>query len=255
MGVNMKNMAELVELAGKNKLVYQVGYMKRHDTGFNLLKKYLSEYTGTKRYGELQQVRFWSFCGEWHYKMDKPIETDEKPPACPREDYPSWIPPECQAFYSRLLNIETHLTNLLRFLLEEDFSPEYVGYKNAANFIITAETLSGVKAVFECGAVTNYKWHEGVEIFFDKAILKASSAPPMLRQGFAEIELSLQGENKEIVRPLPPAVWAFAEQAEHFVRSVAGKEKPVSPASEALKDISFCEEAVKCLISQKKAVS
>ncbi len=250
MGVNLKNMEELVNLAEKKGLVYQVGYMKRHDTGYNLLKKSLSEYSVTGEFGKLQQVRLWCFCGEWIYKLDRFIRTGEKPPESPREEYPSWIPGSLRGFYGRLLNIEIHLINLLRFLIEEDFEIEHVGYTSDSNFTLTANTASGARVVFEGGAVvTNHTWYEGVEFFFDRAILKADSAPPMLRQGYAGIEFSLQGKEKRFIRPLPEARWAFTEQAEHFVRSAAGKEKPVSPASEGLKDLSFCESAVRRLLS------
>ncbi|HNS33168.1 MAG TPA: Gfo/Idh/MocA family oxidoreductase [bacterium] len=251
MGINLKNMEELVNLAEKKGLVYQVGYMKRHDTGYKMFKKSISEYLVTGEFGRLQQVRLWCFCGEWIYKLDRFIRTDEKPPDSPKEEYPSWMPDRLKGFYGRLLNIEVHLINLLRYLVGEDFAIEHVSYTNDANFTIIAKTSSGTRVVFEGGAVvTNHRWHEGVEIFFDKAILKAESAPPMLRQGYAGIEFSFQGESKKIVRPIPEARWAFMEQAEHFVRSVAGEEVPVSPAKEGLKDIAFCENAVRCLLAQ-----
>ena len=250
--LSSREASELVDLANKKNLIYQVGYMKRYDNGVKLFKNYLSNYRRTKEYGELQLIRIWSFIGNWKYGIGSPITTDEKVLEYECQNYPAWMPEKYHGFYSRLLNMESHDSNLLRYLIEEGLSIEYVSYdpKNPVNYVIIAITESGTRIVFECGKLSAHRLHEGLEFYFNDAILKIQLPSPMDKQSYADVEIYLAGEKQEILRPIPQPGWAFMNQAKHFLRSVRKEESPVSPASEAVKEITFCEEAIRFLMQK-----
>lgn len=248
MGVRSEDCRELAEAAERRGLIYQVGYMKRHDTGVLLARRMIDELLSSGRLGAITMARAWCFGGEWQFGIEQPITTCEAAPEGVSEprSFAGWIPEELHALIGRLLNVDSHVTNLVRFLLGEDYELEHAAFRGMERpVVLQGWSASGANCVFELGRLPAPRWHEGVELFFEGGTLLVEPPPPMRRQSAARVVLREMGEEPRTVEPEAAPGWAFAEQARHFVASVRGEEPPASPASDALRDVELAEQAVR----------
>jgi len=253
MGVRSDDCRELAEMAAERDLIYQVGYMKRHDTGVLLAKGMIDEARESDRLGAITMVRAWCFAGEWKFAIEDPIATDETVPDGVSEarPFPEWIPDDLHALYSRVLNVDSHATNLVRFLLGEDYEFEQAAYRDMSRpIVLQGWSESGANCVFGLGHLPAPRWHEGVEIFFERGTLLVEPPPPMRRQSAARVVLREMGEEPRTIEPEAAPGWAFAAQSRHFLASVRGEEAPISPASDAARDVELAEQAVRLVMER-----
>ncbi len=246
--VSSEEADELVALAEKKGLVFQVGYMKRHDNGVNLAKEHLTRFRQSKEHGELRFVRAWCWGGDWIFGHDAPIKTEEERPdyKLPGKGFPAFLTEEKRRFFGSLNNVQSHISNLLRYLLGEDFTPEYVSPITREGFVITAKTDSGALMVMEGGWLAAHRWYEGVQFHFAEAIVTVLPPPPLARETAAEVEIYAGKMRQTLTLHAQPS-WAFLDQARHFLESVQGKAEPRSPAREAAKDLVFFEQVMRLL--------
>ena len=246
MGVQSGDCREVAELAAARGLVYQVGYMKRHDTGVLLAKRMLDEVLADGRLAELHFARVWCFGGGWIYGIEEPIRTDEPVPPDVSEarPFPASIPQALHGLYNRTLNVDTHVTNLLRFLIG-DCELAVAAWREGRPLVLQGWAECGANCVFELGQLSAPRWHEGVELYFARGVLRIEPPPPMRRQSHAHVVLHEMGDEPRTVEPEPEPGWAFAAQARHFLASVRGEEAPASPAADAVRDVELAEEAVR----------
>ncbi|MFP4249905.1 MAG: hypothetical protein ACLFU7_09625, partial [Armatimonadota bacterium] len=205
----------------------------------------------TERLGAITMVRAWCFAGEWKFGIEEPITTDEPIPEGVSEarPFPDWIPDELHALYNRVLNVDSHATNLVRFLLSEDYEFEQAAYRDMSRpIVLQGWSESGANCVFELGNLPAPRWHEGVEIFFERGTLLVEPPPPMRRQSAARVVLREMGEHPRTIEPEATPGWAFAAQARHFVASVRGEAEPASPAEDAMRDVELAEQAVRLVV-------
>ena len=248
MGVRSEDCAELAARADERGLVYQVGYMKRHDTGVILARRLVDELLATGRLGAIMMARAWCFGGDWTFGIGEPITTDERVPegVSEAQALPDWIEERHHQLLRRLLNVDTHVTNLVRFLLDEDFELEHAAFRDMDRpIVLQGWSASGANCVFELASLPAPRWHEGVELIFERGTLLVEPPPPMRRQSAARVVLREMGEEPRTIEPEAAPGWAFAAQARHFLSSVRGNEPPVSPASDALRDVELAEQAVR----------
>lgn len=248
MGVRSDDCRELVAMAEERGLVYQVGYMKRHDTGVLLAKRMIAELLESGRLGAIVMARGWCFAGEWLYGIESPIRTNEPPPRDVSEarPFPEWVPEELHALYNRVLNVDSHLLDLVHFLLDEDYEIEQAAYREMTRpLVLQGWSASGVNCVLTLGKLPAPRWHEGLELTFEGGTLLVEPPPPMRRQSAARVVLREMGDEPRTIEPEAPPGWAFAAQAAHFLASVRGEEAPASPASEAIRSVEIAEQAVR----------
>lgn len=241
---------KLVKQAQEKGSIYQVGYMKRCDPGTRFVKKKIVEWKQSKEFGSLNYLRVTMPPGDWMFEMDPPInrgdkalydnETPERPPA--------WMTKKQAKVYMDFINYYIHQVNLIRYLLNEDYSVEYV---DSSGKILVAKSNSGISIVLEMGTyqVVN-EWHEFYEAFFEKGKIKLSLPAPLARQHAGKVEIyKNKGKNSVYERPVIPQKWSMLEQAKFFVDAVKNKKKPISPASDAVKDLEIAEDYVKKLFA------
>ncbi len=254
MGVSSEECAELAALAEERGLVYQVGYMKRHDPGVRLARRMLEGLLESERLGGLQFARVWCFGGEWKYGIEPPITTDEPVPdgVSPARPSPQWIPQDLHGLFNRILNVDSHVTNLLRFLIG-DYDLEVAAWREGRPLVVQGWAECGASCVFELGHLPAPRWHEGVELFFAEGTLRIEPPPPLRRQAVARVVLHEMGERPRVIEPAAAPGWAFADQARHFLASVRGRERPASPASDAVRDVQLAEQAVRLVMDTRNA--
>lgn len=238
----------LVKKAEEKGIVYQVGYMKRCDPGTQFARKKIAEWKRSKEFGGLNYLRATMPPGDWIFEMDPPINMkdealydDETP-----EEPPAWMSNEQAKEYMEFINYYIHQVNLIRYLLSEDYSVEYV---DPTGKVLVARSDSNIPIVFEMATyeVAN-EWHEFYEVFFDKGKMKLSLPAPLARQHAGEVEIyKNRGKDSVYERPVIPQKWSMLEQARLFVDAVKNGRKPISPASDAVKDLKVAEDYIRKL--------
>jgi hypothetical protein len=128
------------------------------------------------------------------------------------------------------VNYYIHQVNLLRLLLGE---PYRVAHGNER--LLVAETETGKVGSIELAPYeTATGWDESILLGFDKAAVRVSLLPPLANARAGEVEVRL---SSEVLRPNLPPLSAMRRQAQNFIASLSGQEKPACEAAEALEDL------------------
>ncbi len=233
----------------KENSIYQVGYMKRFDPATRFVKERIAQWKQSKEFGNLNYLRVTMPPGDWDLAMDPPINMGDKASYDNEtpERSPAWMTKEQVRAYMDFINYYIHQVNLIRYLLNEDYSVEYV---DSSGRILVAKSNSGIAIVLEMGTyqVVN-EWHEFYEVFFDKGKIKLSLPAPLARQHAGEVEIyKNKGKNSLYQKPVIVQKWSMLEQARFFIDAVRNKKRPISPASDAVKDLQIAEDYVKKLL-------
>ena len=241
---------QLVKQAKKKDIIYQVGYMKRCDPATQFVKKRIAEWKQSKEFGSLNYVRVTMPPGDWIFEMDPPINMGDKASYGNEtpEKSPAWMTKEQARVYMDFINYYIHQVNLIRYLLNENYSVEYV---DPTGKILVARSKSGIPIVLEMATYEVVdEWHEFYEVFFDKGKIKLSLPAPLARQHAGEVEIyKNKGKNSLYQKPVIPQKWSMLEQARFFIDAVRNKKRPISPASDAVKDLAIGEGYVKKLFA------
>lgn len=232
----------------ENDTIYQVGYMKRCDPATRFVKEKIAQWKQSKEFGSLNYLRVTMPPGDWTLEMDPPINMKDKASYDNEipERSPSWMTDKQAKVYMAFINYYIHQVNLIRYLLNENYSVEYV---DPTGKILVAKSNSGVAIVLEMGTyqVVN-EWHEFYEAFFDKGKIKLSLPAPLARQHAGEVEIyKNKGKNSLYQKPVIVQKWSMLEQARFFIDAVRNKKRSISPASDAVKDLQIAEDYVKKL--------
>ncbi len=234
----------------KNDTIYQVGYMKRCDPATRFVKEGIAQWQQSKEFGSLNYLRVTMPPGDWTLAMDPPINMGDKASYGNEipEESPAWMTDEQAKVYMDFINYYIHQVNLIRYLLNEDYSVEYV---DSNGKVLVAKSDSGIAIVLEMGTyeVAN-EWHEFYEAFFDKGKVKLSLPAPLARQRAGEVEIYKNKDGDGIYeKPVIAQKWSMLEQAKLFVDAARNKNKPISPPLDAVKDLQIAEDYVKKLFA------
>lgn len=239
--------SEIAKIAREKSLVYQVGYMKRFDPGVIIARDAVREIKSSRKFGRLMYLRIWCSYGDWTQLSPPPVTSDEKAPEYPiaMEKFPGWMTKGQTDKVIWWLNFYSHQTNLVRYYLDEDYNFESVNHGENGTYLL-GHSAGGVNVFMEAFPYIHPHWDEGCKIVFEKATIEIRNPAPLARQQAASVRiLRNDGNNPVITEPVVPQVWAFDAQAKSFVDSVLNGTAPISPASEALKEVELAEELAK----------
>jgi predicted dehydrogenase len=140
---------------------------------------------------------------------------------------------------------------LIRYLACEDYRLTHVS-KNG--LLLIAETPSGASINLEMN--TNHiksQWDERFTVCFGKGEIELDLPAPMHRQMVGRVRVRTEGEKGRVDScPFLGSGWAFADQADLFVKTVRGEHPLISPASDAVKDLRIAEDYIR-MMRQAKA--
>jgi len=107
--------------------IYQVSYMKRHDPGVLAAKAQSDAWRASGEAGDLRLARIWCCApGDWTWHIEAPLRTDEPVPAYAAAPEPETGADEAtRKWVWTWLNYYSHQTNLMRYLLGEDYTVAY----------------------------------------------------------------------------------------------------------------------------------
>jgi predicted dehydrogenase len=248
---------ELVALAAKKNLVYQVGYMKRFDPAVRWAKAKLAEWRNSGKFGALQSLRIWCATGDWQWQREKPLDAGDAPAqyAARLESKPDWMSDATWESHIHWANYYSHQTNLARFIVGEDYAIDHVKTLSAPDkwmpsyFIQCSSQPSGASVYLDFPRFHHNQWDEGFEVILNRAKMRVTLPAPLAQRQIAQVtayEFHPNGESREI-RPTLTPIDGFAAQAKQFIASIRGEEPPLSPASDAVKEIEFSEALMKKL--------
>ncbi len=237
---NMSNLAK------KNGVVYQIGYMKRSDPASIFMKQKIGEWMSGKPFGELNYLRVTMPPGDWLFGIDPHLNKKDKPQkgGVGKESYPEWMDETVGKEYIAFINYYIHQINMIRYLLNEDFTVEYIDSKGK---LLVAKSFSGVIISVEMSTYNvRDEWHEFYDAHFDKGFIALSLPAPMARQQSGKVKIyeNTDSSGRYTDHVFPPK-WSMAEQSKHFVEAIKSNIPCISPAEEAVKDLIFAEEFIK----------
>ncbi len=244
--------AEVVAAAEAANRVYQVGYMKRFDPAILRAREWIAARRANEAHGPLLYARIWCAHGDWTWHSPPPLQTDEKPPAypIPREARPADESAEEFGWVVSWLNYYSHQTNLLRWVLGEDYTIERYLAQPACDLVL-ARSTSGVPVFLEFPHYQVAGWDEGIQCHFARAVLRVDLPAPLARQQAGRLTITTAGAAAGTESPYIAPLWSFAEQAKAFVAAALGEGPQLSPAAEAAKEVALAHELVALRRGQK----
>ena len=225
--------------------------MRRYDEGVEKAKSIIDELKVTGELGPIIFARAHCFGGEDYCNIDGYLKTDEKVSGnLPSWSIaPDWLPQQYHQDYAWFLNVYSHNINLLRYLLGETPSVDFVRLDKKNGRVAVLDFDHHV-AVLEAGNFSYHSWDEVTEIYFAHGRLKIETPPALLKNVSASIEL-YKGTSHSTHIYQSGWTWAFRRQAEDFIKCIKGGQIPVTSGDDCLEDMRLIEEMWKMEISRK----
>jgi predicted dehydrogenase len=263
MAVSLAQADRILDAERRGGARLMVGYMKRYDTGNELVHATVSRWRSTGELGRLLYVRAHGFCGDWQAGIDTPVEsTDEKPPVLAGADQqtvlPDWLPAEHHGRYLGYLQQYTHNVNLLRYILDagDDVRVRVVDLDADGRVGVVILSIGGVRCVLETAQLRYHRWDEHTQAYFERGWVHTWAPPLLLRNAVAEVEiyrsdeggasgpLGEQGVQHTITRALPEPrwSWAYKREAEHFVECLRSGAPFRSSGADTRTDVRLFED-------------
>jgi len=257
MCVSYETSRQMAEYAEEKGVLYQIGYMKRHDPAAKLARETILKWKESDDCGKMNYIRAtMPPSGDWTYFIEDPINLGDAPPTYENEtpeQIPEWIPENMRTLYDDFINYYIHQVNLIRYLIGENYTVNYV---DPGKKVMVATSDSGATIILE---MANYglqnTWQEFYKICFEKGKIDLQMPAPLARQRAGSVriykETGLVSSEPETIEPFIPQKWCFLEQARHFVDCVSNNKPTISPASEAVKDLEISEQFIRCVMGSK----
>ena len=216
LALNINNAEELKDLSSKNKLLLQIGYMKRFDLGVVRLKEELLELYKIDKKPIL--VNSSCFMGDSYCNPISAIkpQKNEKLISSKLESMPSWLNKKSVIGYENYLNTFSHVIDLLNFLLESPL--ELITSKiNDSGFGITLFSSSETPVELSTMKCNTGAWIENIDFIYDDRIISIQLPPALLRNVPSKVKI-IYGKDDLILKNIKPKwSWSFINQANSFI--------------------------------------
>lgn len=239
---------ELIALANKKGVVYQVGYMKRFDPGIRWAKERIAQWKASGAFGPMLEVRIWCAGGAWQWYREPALNAGDQPAQYPSKLEPKWDWMQDDTWnwkgHQGWTNYYSHQTNLARYIPGEDYTLDHAKRTAGGNFILCTYEQSKANLYFDFTTHYHNQWDEGFEVRFGRATLKAKVPSPLASGQIADVtayECPEKGEAHEY-KPVLTSIDGFRSQARQFIACIRGEDQPWSPASDAVKEVEFSEK-------------
>lgn len=242
MALTLEQARRLVETARSKARNYAVGFMKRHDSGVQRAKKLVDDLRRSGKLGGIVMARCRNFCREYVGRVDDYIATNEPPiePITSWARWPTWIPEESREKYDWFLNVASHNINLLRYLLGSQLTVHAVSmdYPLACSVLLNHDEFP---VSLDVGKSATGKWHESVEIYFERGRVVIRLTSIMQRNVSATVVLDTNVGTPETVEWGSDSTWAFHRQAQDFVDSIIERRPPLADGADSLCDMEIID--------------
>jgi len=237
----------IIKALDANKTWMMVGYHKRSEPAIMYAKDLMNTLKQTGELGALQYIRILMAGGDWIAEgFNDLIMTDESLPELEYEAWPEGMDQATTAEYHRFTNFYVHQVNLMRHLMGEDYTLDYV---DPSDKVLVMHSRSGVTGTLEMAVYgSTVEWKEEVLIGFEHGHIIISLPAPLAINRCGRIEIHRDPANgiaPETVCPTLPWVHAMRQQAINFLAAVRGERPPLCDAAEALKDLDIARDYIR----------
>jgi predicted dehydrogenase len=233
----------LVEAAQSERRRYAVAYMKRYDPAVEIFRRRFLDRLSDGGLGDFTGVHAWSCAGvDGSESADYIMTSEERPSGLVLwNSSPGWLPKSWGLRFEDTLNIHSHLTNLVRFVLGENLSCESMSRHNDVSRI-AGRTPSGVLLSLKlCDGNRSDSWTEGIVLGFSHGELRIDMCAPFaLNAAGAIIEKNHEGSTQV---PVDGRAGAFETQARAFTAWLRGQTTFLSLGEDAIRDVEFAEDS------------
>ncbi|MBK4723173.1 Gfo/Idh/MocA family oxidoreductase [Azospirillum sp. YIM DDC1] len=242
MAHSLAQAARLVDAARRTGVRYAVGFMKRHDAGYQRFKALYDGFLASGELGRVVFLRGYCHGGAFACNAEGFVMTDEQRPDGLEvwPEAPDWLPPALVRDYAWFLNVFVHDVNILRHLVGRSPEVTFADFRHANGRVVGFD-WGGFSGILDMAEIPFADWEEGIEVLFERGRLRLRFPPPLLRNVPARIELERTGEAGAVARPAVPWSWAFRRQAEAFVADVRGGREPAASGEDSLADMDLIE--------------
>ncbi|MDQ1317469.1 MAG: hypothetical protein QG588_1121 [Candidatus Poribacteria bacterium] len=254
MAVSVEQAKAIVTASKESGKKLMVGYMKRYDSGNELVKSAITQFRNTDELGRITYARNHGFCGDWVANLDTPMDTTDEPKPSAPMIVPEWLPKEWVRPYLGYLQQYTHNINLMRWFLDagDNVKVKSVDFDDNGYTGVTIMDMGGVRVTLETGGLSHYRWDEHSQIYFENGWVHTWAPPLLLKNTPADVEIYRAGEVQEFSHPVPKPrwTWSYRREAEYFVANVRNDEPFRSSAEDTLTDVRLFEEIYKVFLDR-----
>jgi predicted dehydrogenase len=224
-----------------------IGYHKRSDPATMYAVEQIRALRQSGELGAMNYVRILMPAGDWVANgFTDLIHGSEPAPAL------EWDPPaadmDAETFkeYVSFVNYYIHQVNLMRHLLGEDYSVDYVDPRGR---MLAGQSVGGTSCAIEMSPyVTTIDWQEEALVCFEHGYVRITLPAPLAsnRPGTVEV-LRDPGKGVTPTRTVPQLPWVHAmrQQAVNFIAAIRGDRPTMCDAATALKDLQTAREVIR----------
>jgi predicted dehydrogenase len=258
MAVSVAQADAILEAERSSGKRLMVGYMKRYDSGNELVKAKVEQFRASNELGPMTYVRNHGFLGDWVAGLDTPMDKSDEPvPQTPALG-PEWLPQEFFGQYVNYLQQYTHNINLMRWFLDagDNVRVRTVDFDEDGYTGVVILDVAGTRAVLESGRISHYRWDEHTQIYFRHGWIHTWAPPLLLKQVPAEVEIYKAGEEQTFSRPIvqPAWSWSYKREAEHFIACLQSGEPFRASAADTRTDVRLFEEIFQMYLRQRDII-
>ena len=237
-----ENGEKLVAIAKESGKIHMVGNHKRSDPATEHAISVINKWKQTGEMGRMTYVRLSMPPGDWRKDCDMPYMTSEPAGPVPPEPGPEGIDAATRNKMIWFVNYYIHQTNLMRFLLGEDYSLTY-----ADRHFFSAISESGVNCILELEPYsTSIDWQEHALVCFERGWVRIDLPAPLALHLAGTVTIyENRGKDSGYTVPVMPNVSAMRNQAKNFCLAVAGEKAPPCVSSEAVKDLHIAADYIR----------
>lgn len=233
----------LVVAARSSGATYLLGFMKRHDPGVRLFRDKLFELRRNSELGEILHVRVEDYCAEYAVPVPPHIRSDVSRPVREAESPagPGFLDENLKDEYEYTLNVSSHALNLIGHLLQDDLAVE--GFRVRRGTLQQALfSASNFDMQIETGRGRFGRWHQVLNVIFEKGFLRLDLPSPLNRQSVARTVLQSKNGLQLVEPEAADRKWSFFEQMDHFAECIDGAAAPATNGEDGLHTIATIEE-------------
>ncbi|WP_420244949.1 Gfo/Idh/MocA family protein [Roseiterribacter gracilis] len=231
----------LRDAAIRHGVLYAAGYMKRSDAGVAHARDLLQRRRQDGAWGALVRVEVWSEAGIDGAQPQTVAMTAEARPSGLEtwEAAPDWLPPSLRGAYEETLNVHSHATNLVRWMLDAPLAIT-TAQRDGALVTVTAQAADIPVAFALRDDRRSSAWSEGASFVFAGGTLRLDLPAPFLPAAAARVTESSPAGTQ--VHTVDADGGAFARQCKSFVAAVRGTAKFPALGADAVHDVAFADD-------------
>lgn len=242
----------LAAQAARARVIYSVGYMKRHDVGTDSAMKLVNDPNIRASLGNMILVQGHSFAGNDGPDRTGFIMTNEPRPAPLDRLYDGldWLPEADFENYDAFLNVHVHMINIMRYITGITPTVTSVDFRNSFAKLALFD-FDGVPGVLTMASVPSQDWSEGLDVVFEGGKISIRFPPPLLKSGCAQVTIDQAKRRWKATPDSATKEWAFRRQAAAFIDDIAKGQNPRASGADSVADIILAEAMWKLGLEQR----